>query len=127
MIAVAEFPVQYGQVIDVTDFVRQGAGECGFITVMVKDSRAAIFLSSTSSETDRDICTDMERAFPARCSYSFQKSPAHTSAAVISAVMGSQQSIPYKQGRLLLGDDQSVRLIYMGDRDSVQLSLMNME
>lgn len=125
MTTVAKLEVQHGKILDITDLVQSFLDDCGLVTVTVMDSQASVFLSSTDSVTDEDIYADMERAFPARCSYVSQKSPADTSAAVISAVMGTQQSIPYRQGRLLLGDDQSVRLLYLGNRDSVQLSLMS--
>ena len=124
MTAVAKIEVQHGKLLDITDFVQSFLNDSGIVTITVMDSQASVFLSSAGRETDKDICADMERAFPARCSYVSQKQPTDTWATVISAVMGVQQSIPYRKGKLLLGSNQSVHLLYLGHGDSVQLCLM---
>ena len=127
MLTLSEFCFSQKDVIDITDFVQQHIGKNGICTVVVKDTQSAIILSSTYTETDADICTDMERAFPARCSYASSVDPLITSSTIISSVIGTRVDIPYREGKLLLGKRQSIRLVFLGKNRNVCVAVYLME
>lgn len=127
MITVGEFSLSQEQVIDITAFVQQQLSDMGICTVIALDTHSAIILSSVDGKTDADICSDMERAFPARCSYNANRDPLSTEAEVISAGIGMEQSIPFNAGKLLLGQNQSVRLLALGARGCIRVAVLTMK
>lgn len=102
------------EILDITDAVerclRATAGESGICFLNVLHTTAALTTADLDPGTDLDILDAFEAMVP-HLAYRHPHNPAHTPDHILSALIGTDLSIPYSGGRLVLGTWQRVILV----------------
>lgn len=126
MLWTTKVTLQTGQMTDLTDLVAEQVklldGE-GICTVTALSTTAGLFLCSDERRKDTDLIDDAERAFPSRKSYTAQGDPEMTAAQVKSAVYGASRSVPVADGKLMLGENQRIKIVDFAGADAVEIAV----
>lgn len=115
------------QVIDITDEVRESLSDGdGVVTVFVQHTTAAITTADLDPGTDLDLLDFLDSLIPGK-KWRHPHDPAHAPDHLLASIVGPSVTVPYENGRLLLGTWQRIILIeFDGPRErSVALSFVN--
>jgi secondary thiamine-phosphate synthase enzyme len=98
-------------VVDVTDQVAAaiGAGS-GIVHVHVLHTTAAMTVADLDPGTDQDYLDAFEAMIP-KLRYRHPHNPAHVGDHITSALVGTATSVPFAEGRLMLGTWQRIVLL----------------
>lgn len=96
-------------VIDITDQVQVPDGE-GVLTIFVQHTTAAITTADLDPGTDQDFLDFLEAITP-DLKWRHPHDPAHVPDHLLTSVIGPSVSVPYKDGKLLLGTWQRIILV----------------
>ena len=130
MLTTRIFTVSAGIPADISDFIAetvQKNGGSGICTVWVDSDRATLISYSEDTRMDADLMDDMERAFPARGSYTSAADIELTGARIRCSVLGFSQSFPVCGGQVLLGVHQRIHIVSPAESCSVAVSVMMMD
>lgn len=100
---------QKREVIDITDRIEVPTGE-GVLTIFVRHTTAAITTADLDPGTDLDFL-DFLQAITPQVQWRHPHDPAHTPDHMLASLIGSSVSVPYKDGKLLLGTWQRIVLV----------------
>ena len=133
MLAIAPIETPPGDaLVDVTDLIQQAVGESGIqeglCAVIVPHTTAAITVNSAlDAATPEDILADIKRLVPTRLDFIHQyDTPADAAGHIKAALIGHSVLLAIHEGKLLLGDSQSI-LFYEFDgprRRRLQVKMM---
>jgi len=102
------------EVIDITDKVndllRNGNKKDGQVNILVTHTTAALTLADLDPGTDLDLLDAIEKMCP-KLNYRHPHNPAHTPDQIMSAIIGTNLTLPFIRNSLILGDWQRVVLI----------------
>lgn len=112
----------HGQVVDLTDgvsrIVRGASADRGTVTVFATGSTVAITTMEYEPGGVKDFTALLERLIPSDAAYEHNRlnhdSNAH--AHLRAAVVGPSETIPFVDGRLVLGTWQQIVLVDFDDR-----------
>ena len=110
------------QVIDITEQINKELSGNGLVNVLVKHTTAAITVADLDPGTDEDILDALEAMTPKK-KWQHPHDPGHFPDHLWSAVVGVSVSLPYENGKLLLGSWQSVILVELDGPRERQLEL----
>jgi secondary thiamine-phosphate synthase enzyme len=102
------------EVVDVTDRVAsllgQNASGSGVVQLHVLHTTAAVTTADLDSGTDLDYLDAFEVMVP-KLNYRHPHNPEHTPDHILSALVGTSASVPFADGRLVLGTWQRLILL----------------
>lgn len=99
------------QVVDITERVAQKLPKgSGVATVFMRHTTAAITTADLDPGTDLDLLDFLEGIIPNK-QWRHPHNPAHAPAHLLSSIIGSDASVPYQNGKLLLGTWQRIILV----------------
>ncbi len=102
------------EVVDITDsieaYLREAHTENGVCTIFVAHTTSAITTTDLDPGTDRDFIDALRGMLP-RISYRHPHNPAHTPDHILSSIIGPSVTVPYANGKLLLGMWQRIVLV----------------
>ncbi len=105
---------QKDQIIDVTDrvesYLREAHTENGLCTVFVAHTTSAITTADLDPGTDRDFLDALRGMLP-HLKYRHPHDPGHAPDHLLSSIIGPSVTVPYANGRLLLGVWQRIVLV----------------
>lgn len=102
---------QKREVLDITDEVAgQLPGGSGVVTVFVQHTTAAITTADLDPGTDLDLLDFLDSLVPDK-NWRHPHNPAHAPDHLLASSIGPSVSLPYKDGKLLLGAWQRIVLI----------------
>lgn len=106
------------QVIDITEQVREHIPQgSGVVTVFVAHTTAAITTADLDPGTDLDLLDGLNGILP-DIEWRHPHNPKHAPDHLLASIVGPSVSVPYENGKLLLGTWQHVILIeFDGPRD----------
>lgn len=106
------------QVIDITDDVNKELPEGdGVVVLLLQHTTAALTTADLDPGTDLDMLDAIEAIAP-DLDYRHPHNPAHAPDHIMSSIIGTNLSLPYRNGKLILGTWQRVVLIELdGPRD----------
>jgi secondary thiamine-phosphate synthase enzyme len=117
---------QKRQVVDITDRLTDylSAGN-GVLSVFIQHTTAALTTADLDPGTDLDFLDFLEAIVPDR-KWRHPHNPAHAPDHLLASVIGPQVSVPYADGKLLLGTWQRVILVELdGPRErTVTITLL---
>lgn len=97
------------EVIDITDQVQVPDGE-GILTAFVRHTTVAITTADLDPGTDQDFL-DFLNAITPDLEWRHPHDPSHVPDHLLASVIGPSISVPYRDGKLLLGTWQRVILV----------------
>jgi len=97
------------EVIDITDRIEVPNGE-GALTIFVRHTTAAITTADLDPGTDLDFL-DFLQAITPQVQWRHPHDPAHAPDHMLASLIGPSVSVPYKDGKLLLGTWQRIILV----------------
>ncbi|HEV2661867.1 MAG TPA: secondary thiamine-phosphate synthase enzyme YjbQ [Ktedonobacteraceae bacterium] len=102
------------EVVDITETVEESLREMnagdGVCMVFAAHTTCAITTADLDPGTDLDLLDALRRLLP-KMSYRHPHDPAHTPDHILSSLIGPSVTVPYANGRLLLGTWQRVILV----------------
>lgn len=102
------------EILDITDsierFLREQGAGAGLCFLNVLHTTAALTTADLDPGTDLDILDAFEAMVP-HLAYRHPHNPAHTPDHILSALIGTDLSLPYRDGGLVLGTWQRVILV----------------
>ena len=102
------------QVIDITDTIegvlRDQKRESGVCVVFAAHTTCALTTADLDPGTDLDLLEALRRLLP-KMSYRHPHDPAHTPDHILSSIIGPSVTVPFADGRLLLGVWQRIILV----------------
>ncbi len=105
---------QKDEIIDITDrvesYLRESQTENGLCTVFVAHTTSAITTADLDPGTDRDFIDALRGMLP-HMKYRHPHDPEHAPDHLLSSIIGPAVTVPYTNGRLLLGVWQRVVLV----------------
>ncbi len=105
---------QKDQIIDITDrvesYLREAHTENGLCTVFVAHTTSAITTADLDPGTDRDFLDALRGMLP-HLKYRHPHDPGHAPDHLLSSIIGPAVTVPYANGRLLLGVWQRIVLV----------------
>lgn len=105
---------QKDQTLDITDrvesYLRESHTENGLCTVFVAHTTSAITTADLDPGTDRDFIDALRGMLP-HLKYRHPHDPGHAPDHLLSSIIGPSVTVPYANGRLLLGVWQRVVLV----------------
>jgi len=105
------------QVVDITDRVEAELKGSGLVNVFVKHTTAALTVADLDPGTDKDYLKALEAMTPAS-HWSHPHDPGHFPDHLWSSLIGVSLTLPYRDGKLLLGSWQRIILVELdGPRD----------
>lgn len=109
------------QVIDITlrinKLLKANKKTFGLCNVFVTHTTAALTVADLDPGTDLDLLEALSAMVP-KLSYRHPHDPSHVGDHILSSLVGSSLTLPFKDNRLLLGSWQSVVLVeFNGPRD----------
>ena len=106
------------QVLDVTDLVEVELPEGdGVVTVFVQHTTAAITTADLDPGTDEDLLDFLDSLVPNR-KWRHPHDPSHAPDHLLASLIGPSVTVPYADGKLLLGTWQRIILVELdGPRD----------
>jgi secondary thiamine-phosphate synthase enzyme len=118
------------EVVDITDTIEELLREeridgCGVCSLSILHTTAALTTADLDPGTDLDMLDAFEAMIP-KLRYRHPHNPAHVPDHILSALIGTSVSVPFEQGKMLLGTWQRVVLIELdGPRErEVVVSLL---
>jgi|SRR5882724_8080338 len=117
------------QVVDITtaveSFLREEQAENGACLVFAAHTTCAITTADLDPGTDLDLLDALRTIFP-QMRFRHPHDPSHTTDHLLSSLIGPSVTVPYADGRLLLGVWQKIILVELdGPRQrDVHLTLM---
>lgn len=102
------------EIIGITDEVAAAVAKSavneGICLVFVPHTTASVIIIEADGAVEQDILNSLSNIVPKNTKYVHQygSEPAHGAAHVKSAILGSSQAIPVKDGKLQLGTWQSI-------------------
>jgi secondary thiamine-phosphate synthase enzyme len=113
---------QKRQVIDITDSVETGLKGGGLVNILALHTTAAITLADLDPGTDQDILDALVAMTPKK-DWKHPHDPGHFPDHLWSAVLGPSLTLPYKDGKLVLGTWQRLILIELDGPRERQLEI----
>ena len=102
------------EVVDITETVEESLREMnagdGVCMVFAAHTTCAITTADLDPGTDLDLLDALRRLLP-KMSYRHPHDPAHTPDHILSSLIGPSVTVPYANGRLLLGTWQRIILV----------------
>ena len=102
------------EVVDITETVEESLREMnagdGVCMVFAAHTTCAITTADLDPGTDLDLLDALRRLLP-KLSYRHPHDPAHTPDHILSSLIGPSVTVPYANGRLLLGTWQRIILV----------------
>lgn len=104
------------QVIDITERVNeilkqvQNDESTGLINLFLLHTTAAITTADLDPGTDLDMLDAFEAMMP-KLNYRHPHNPGHVTDHILSSIIGASLTLPFKNGKLILGEWQRVVLI----------------
>lgn len=102
------------EVVDITETVESSLREInagdGVSMVFAAHTTCAITTADLDPGTDLDLLDALRRLLP-KMSYRHPHDPAHTPDHILSSLIGPSVTVPYANGRLLLGTWQRIILV----------------
>jgi secondary thiamine-phosphate synthase enzyme len=98
------------EVLDITDRVEELVSGSGLCNLLVLHTTAALTTADLDPGTDLDILDAFEAIIP-KLRYRHPHDPEHVPDHILSALIGTSVSLPFEDGRLVLGTWQRVVLI----------------
>ena len=102
------------EVVDITETVEESLREMnagdGVCMVFAAHTTCALTTADLDPGTDLDLLDALRRLLP-KLSYRHPHDPAHTPDHILSSLIGPSVTVPYANGRLLLGTWQRVILV----------------
>lgn len=98
------------QVVDVTDSITNEIQGSGVVTVFVQHSTAAMTVMDLDPGTDKDLLDFLDSLVPDR-KWRHPHDPSHAPDHLLASLVGPSVTIPFQDGKLLLGSWQRVVLI----------------
>jgi secondary thiamine-phosphate synthase enzyme len=102
------------EVVDITETVEESLREMnagdGVCMVFAAHTTCAITTADLDPGTDLDLLGALRRLLP-KMSYRHPHDPAHTPDHILSSLIGPSVTVPYANGRLLLGTWQRIILV----------------
>jgi secondary thiamine-phosphate synthase enzyme len=98
------------QVVDVTDSITNEIQGSGVVTVFVQHSTAAMTVMDLDPGTDKDLLDFLDSLVPDR-QWRHPHDPSHAPDHLLASLVGPSVTIPFQDGKLLLGSWQRVVLI----------------
>ena len=102
------------EIVDITDrvetYLHEAQTENGICNVFVAHTTSAITTADLDPGTDRDFLDALRGMLP-HLSYRHPHNPAHAPDHLLSSIIGPSVSVPYANGKLLLGIWQRVVLV----------------
>jgi secondary thiamine-phosphate synthase enzyme len=116
------------QVVDITDKIEAILQGSGVVNMFLQHTTAALTTADLDPGTDKDIIDALEAMTPSR-KWRHPHDPNHFPDHLWSTVIGTDLTLPYIDGKLLLGTWQRVVLIELdGPRErQIQISLVQQE
>jgi len=110
--------IQKKQVVDITDEINKNLPDGdGVIILLLIHTTAALTTADLDPGTDLDMLDAIEAIVP-KLKYRHPHNPAHVPDHIMSSIIGTNLSLPYENGSLVLGTWQRVVLIELdGIRD----------
>jgi secondary thiamine-phosphate synthase enzyme len=105
------------QVLDITDLINKHLQGSGFVNIFVTHTTCAITTADLDPGTDKDYIDAFTEMVP-KLNYKHPHNPSHMPDHILSSLIGTSLTIPFEEGKLLLGIWQRVVLIELdGPRD----------
>jgi len=105
---------RHKQVVDITDTVEEllesEKTKEGICHLFVRHTTASLTVMDLDPGTDLDLLDAVEAMFP-KLSYRHPHDPSHVGDHIWSSIIGAETSVPFKNGKLLLGTWQRIVLI----------------
>ncbi len=102
------------EVVDITETVednlREMSADSGVCVVFAAHTTCAITTADLDPGTDQDLLDALRRLLP-RMSYRHPHDPTHTPDHLLSSIIGPSVTVPYANGRLMLGTWQRIILV----------------
>ena len=102
------------QILDITDrvesYLHESHTENGLCTVFVAHTTSAITTADLDPGTDRDFLDALRGMLP-HLKYRHPHDPGHAPDHLLSSIIGPSVTVPYANGRLLLGVWQRIVLV----------------
>jgi len=100
------------EVVDITDRVQSLLmnARSGICSLLVLHTTAALTTADLDPGTDLDLLDAFEALIP-KLAYRHPHNPQHVPDHILSALIGTSVSLPFEEGRLILGTWQRVVLI----------------
>jgi secondary thiamine-phosphate synthase enzyme len=102
------------EVVDITETVEESLREMnasdGVCMVFAAHTTCAITTADLDPGTDLDLLDALRRLLP-KLSYRHPHDPSHTPDHILSSLIGPSVTVPYANGRLLLGTWQRIILV----------------
>ncbi len=102
------------EVVDITETVEDSLQEMnagdGICVVFAAHTTCAITTADLDPGTDQDLLDALRRLLP-RMSFRHPHDPSHTPDHILSSLIGPSITIPYVNGRLMLGTWQRIILV----------------
>ena len=99
------------QVVDITGKINNNLAEgSGVATLLLQHTTAALTTADLDPGTDLDMLDAIEKIAP-KLKYRHPHNPAHAPDHIMSSIIGTNLSLPYENGELVLGTWQRVVLI----------------
>lgn len=100
------------EVVDITDDVTAAVPQTGsgVVTVFVQHTTAAITTADLDPGTDLDLLDFLEKLTP-NMQWRHPHDPAHAPDHLLASVIGPSVTVPYQDGKLLLGTWQRIILV----------------
>jgi secondary thiamine-phosphate synthase enzyme len=114
------------QVLDITALIEQTLPESdGICNIFVLHTTCCVTTADLDPGTDQDTLDFLEKLIP-QINFRHPHNPEHAPDHIISSIIGPSLSIPFKNGKLVLGTWQSVILIELdGPRErNLQISIL---
>lgn len=103
------------EIIDITDLVQKHLkdlrAEDGTCHLFVTHTTCALTCADLDPGTDQDILDAVGKMFPKGGKYRHPHDPSHVGEHIMSSIIGPSISIPFKDGKLILGTWQRIILI----------------
>jgi secondary thiamine-phosphate synthase enzyme len=98
------------EVIDITALVTAGLNGSGLVNIFVQHTTAAVIIADMDPGTDHDYLAMIEKLTPDR-QWVHPHDPAHFPDHFWSATLGVSLTLPYIDGKLMLGSWQRIILV----------------
>lgn len=107
------------QVLDITEDINKNLEGSGVAFLLLQHTTAALTTADLDPGTDLDMLDAIEAIAP-KLKYRHPHNPAHAPDHIMSSIIGTNLSMPYEDGKLVLGTWQRVVLVELdGPRDRV--------
>jgi secondary thiamine-phosphate synthase enzyme len=101
------------EVLDITDLVEKSlavSGGSGLVTVFVAHTTTAVTTADLDPGTDLDLLDALHGMLP-KLQWRHPHNPEHAPAHLLASIVGPSLSVPYSDGKLLLGTWQRIVLL----------------